>query len=220
MLLAVDTSTDDASVALYSKHGLLAERTWRSGRRHSEQILPAIDDLLRDIGAGPEQIEILAVALGPGSWSGLRVGLSLVKGVAVTRGLPVVGVGSLEILAYPHQRVGRPVVPVIKMGRDRYAVVEYRLRRRWGPTSEPRNVSLDELVAAIPEVALVCGDLSESLVTAIRRVRDEGVIFATPALNLRRAGYLAEIAWLRHSLGDYDDLISLEPIYLGSPVRS
>lgn len=219
MLLAFDTATHMAGAAVYGPQGLLAEATWHAGRGHSEQVMAMAQQLLANLGRGPEDLTAVGVALGPGSWSGLRVGLSLAKGVAMARGLPLLGVSSLETLAYPHQRTGRSVFPVIKLGRDRYALAEFRLRRSWSRIGDERNVSQEELLAALPDLALVCGDVDAELAAAITKTKGVGVVIPPPALSGRRTGYLAELAWLRFKAGERDDLVAMEPTYLGSGVK-
>lgn len=219
MLLALDTATQWAGVALYNHDGLLAESNWRAGRGHSTQVLPMVQQLLANLGAATGDLTGVGVALGPGSWSGLRTGMSLAKGIAIAGDLPILGISSLDTLAYPHQRTGRSVVAAIKLGRDRFAVAEYRLRRSWGHVGTERNVSRAELIAGIPELALVCGDIDPALAAAITASRSTGVVVPTAALGARRAGYLAEIAWTRLQAGERDDLVALEPTYLGNPVR-
>lgn len=219
MLLAIDTTNDYAGVAFYAQGGLLAEATWRAGRGHSAQVLAMIEQLLGNLGATKGELKALGVAIGPGSWSGLRVGLSTAKGLALGLSLPLLGVSSLEILAYPHQRTGRSVVPVLKLGRDRFGSAEYRLRRSWARVGAERNLSKAELLAQLPELALVCGDIDTKLAAEINASRGDAVVIPTPAQGLRRAGYLAEIAWSRFQAGERDDPVALEPIYLGSPVR-
>lgn len=219
MLLALDTATDWAGVALYSQQGLRAEANWQIGRGHSAQILPMVHQLLANIGATAADLSGVAVALGPGSWSGLRVGISTAKGIAIASNLPILGVSSLDTLAYPHQRTGRSVVAVLRLGRDRYAVAEYRLRRAWGRIGAERNLSRDELLAGLPELALVCGDVDRHLAAAINATKGAGVIVSMPALSARRTGYLAEIAWGRLQAGEHDDLVALEPTYLGAAVK-
>lgn len=219
MLLALDTTNDYAGVALYTQKGLLAEATWLVGRNHSAQVLQQAHQFLQNLGRSMDELTGVAVALGPGSWSGLRVGLSSAKGIALAANLPLLGISSLDVLAYPHQRTGRIVVPVIRLGRDRYAVAEYRLRRSWSRVGAERNVSRRELIDQLPELALVCGDIDVRLAAEINAARGDGVVVPTPALGARRSGYLAELAWLRLQAGERDDPITLEPQYLGQPVR-
>jgi len=107
MLLAIDTTSDWGGVALYNQPGLLAEANWQIGRGHSAQILPMIHQLLANTATTVADLTGVGVALGPGSWSGLRVGISLAKGIALAVNVPLLGVSSLDSLAYPHQRTGR-----------------------------------------------------------------------------------------------------------------
>ncbi|MBA3468997.1 MAG: tRNA (adenosine(37)-N6)-threonylcarbamoyltransferase complex dimerization subunit type 1 TsaB [Herpetosiphonaceae bacterium] len=219
MLLAIDTTSDWGGVALYNQPGLLAEANWQIGRGHSAQILPMIHQLLANTATTVDDLTGVGVALGPGSWSGLRVGLSLAKGIALAANVPLLGVSSLDTLAYPHQRTGRSVMAVLRLGRDRFAVAEYRLRRAWGKVGAERNLSRDELLASLPELALVCGEIDVRLAAAIVATKGAGVVVPMPALSARRAGYLAEIAWGRLQAGERDDLVALEPTYLGNAVK-
>ncbi len=99
MLLAIDTSTHYASVALHDGARLLSEHTWLANQDHTRTLLPNIQRLLADCRANLDGLTVVAVALGPGSFNGLRVGLSTAKGLALARNLPLVGVPTLELLA-------------------------------------------------------------------------------------------------------------------------
>ena len=220
MILAIDTTNSYAGVALYNDQGLLAEANWRAGRGHSAQALNMIQHLLSNVGSSTSQLTGVGIALGPGSWSGLRVGLSIAKGIVLAADLPLLGSSSLDILAYPHQRTGRIVVPVLKLGRERYATAEYRLRRAWGQVSPEKNVSRQELIEGLPELALVCGEIDLKLAAEINAHCGAGVVIPMPALGMRRAGYLAELAWIRLQAGERDDPVALEPLYLGQAVRT
>src|SRR6476469_3294105 len=156
MLLAIYTSTTQTVLACYSERGLLGECVWQSGRDHSSQLLPQLSLLLRHLGRGRDEISAVAVALGPGSWSGLRVGVSTAKGFALARGVPVIGIGTLDILAYQHDRTGMATIPLIRLGRERFAsgaTPRHADKRRW---IEPRNVTLAELAAETTGRALFC----------------------------------------------------------------
>lgn len=213
MLLAIDTSTADAGVACYDgDRGVLAECTWRAGRDHTAQLLPQIELALRHVGCARSDIHAVAVALGPGSWSGLRVGMSVAKGFALARNMPLIGVGTLQALAYQHRTPRARVTPIIQLGRGRVATLGE-------DALTAQNVTLAELAAAIDGPALFCGDLDAETRTALRRLLGERALFPSPAANLRRPAYLAELAWLRLSAGERDAIATLEPIYLGQPVR-
>lgn len=218
LLLAIDTSTNDSGVALYDGDRVLGECAWFSGRRHAEQVLPLIDLLLRNIDAMPSDLTAVAVATGPGSWSGLRVGMSLAKSLVLAREMPLIGVPTLAVLAFPHRHGVLPVVPMVRLGRDRYGTAVYRNTPTWGPLSEVCNLSLDEL-PTLTDVGLFCGDVDEAARTLLMERLGDAASFATGSNNVRRPAALAELAWNRLQVGQVDDLVSLEPMYLGSPVK-
>jgi tRNA threonylcarbamoyladenosine biosynthesis protein TsaB len=220
MLLAIDTSTTQTGLALYGAHGLLGECVWQSGRDHSAQLLPQLTLLLRHVGRAREEIAAVAVALGPGSWSGLRVGMSTAKGFALARGVPIIGVGTLDALVYQHARPGAATIPLIRLGRERFATGEPPKQGQGQRAIEPRNVSLAEIAAEATGRALFCGDVDAEVQAALRERLGGRALFPSPAASVRRPGYLAELAWRRLQSGDTDDLATLEPIYLGQAVRA
>lgn len=215
MLLALDTSNDYAGVALWDDRGLRGEATWFAGRMHTEQVLPQADLLLRHLDVGPRDLTAVAVATGPGSWSGLRAGMSLAKALAIGRGLPLVGVPTLDALAHGRRGIGAPVAALVRLGRARYALGRYQPRD--GCMQRQGDFELIGIGALVEAVAgmLVIGDLPPVL----EGHGDGGVIAAYPAERQRRAAFVAELGWQRHRRSDHDDLVALEPMYLGSPVR-
>jgi tRNA threonylcarbamoyladenosine biosynthesis protein TsaB len=217
MLLAIDTSNDYAGVALWNEHGLRGEATWLAGRQHTEQVLPQIDLLLRHADAIPRSLVVIVVATGPGSWSGLRAGMSLAKALAIGRGLPLIGVSTLDALAYGRRHAGLPVLALIRLGRDRFGAALYdEGPSGWGRSTEFETFTAGDIARSAPGRLLV-GDLPGDLGRAQAEV--PGARLAPVTENQRRAPYVAELAWMRHMRDDYDNLVALEPIYLGSPVR-
>ncbi len=218
MLLAIDTSNEYAGVALWDERGLRGEATWLAGRQHTEQLLPQVDLLLRNAGGSPRALSVVAVATGPGSWTGLRAGMSLAKALAVGRGLPVIGVASLDAVAYGCRDAGRRVLAVVRLGRDRFGAASYRAGSEgWEREGDFETLAADEIVARA-RGRLVVGDLPADLDPA--RAQTIGATLANATEHQRRAPYVAELAWARHLRHEYDSLVALEPIYLGSPVRS
>lgn len=218
MLLAIDTSTTYTGLALLDAGELIGEAAWASGRNHSAQLLPQLDLLMRHCGVGRTALRAVGVALGPGSWSGLRVGMSVAKGLALAGGLALLGVSTLECLAYQQQRPGLSIYPLIRLGRERFASAEFVLGDTLERRSPDRNVGLAELCAQVSGRALFCGDLDTTLREQIRQELGSRAHFPTPASNLRRPAFLAELAWARLQAGEQDDLAALEPLYLGEAV--
>lgn len=214
MLLAIDTSTADAGIAYYDgERGTLGECVWHAGRDHTAQLLPQIDLLLRHLHSARSDIQAIAVALGPGSWSGLRVGMSVAKGFALARDLPLIGIGTLQALMYQHRESRLRVVPIIQLGRGRVATLV-------GDAPEPQNMTLADLAATIHEPVLFCGDIHAETQAMLRRLLHDYARFPSPAASVRRPAYLAELAWRRLAAGERDSIATLEPIYLGQPVKA
>jgi tRNA threonylcarbamoyladenosine biosynthesis protein TsaB len=219
MLLAIDTSTIQTGLACYDQQGLLGECTWQSGRDHSAQLLPQLTLLLRHLGRARGEIRAIAVALGPGSWSGLRVGMSTAKGFALSRGVPIIGIGTLDALLYQYERPGATTIPLIRLGRERFATGTAHKHGARRTAIEPRNVTLAEISAETTGRALFCGDVDADVQAVLSERLGSRALFPSPAAIARRPGYLAELAWQRLQAGEGDDLATLEPIYLGEPVR-
>jgi tRNA threonylcarbamoyladenosine biosynthesis protein TsaB len=215
VLLAVDTSTRTTGVALYDGSNVLAESIWASADFHTVELAPAVAGILARSGASAQDLQALAVAIGPGSFTGLRIGLALVKGMALARRLPVVGVPTLDFLAAAQPLYEkRQLVALLRAGRGRLAVNWYRVEKaKWVFTGETAVHTLESLIERIQEPVAVCGELTAEERRVLGRDRKQ-VLLATPAQSLRRPAYLAEVAWKRWQAGQVDNPASLAPVYL------
>ena len=220
MLLAIDTSTRNASVALFDGTRVVASRAWWSVVNHSAELMPAIVQVLASRGVKPRSLDAVAVALGPGGFSALRTGLSAAKGMAMASRMPIVGVNSLDLEAYPFRNAGPAVCALIEAGRGEAASAlafgSGALNRlRDDRISGPDDL-LDEIEALQPESVLFCG---EGLAPWAGQVRDRlgRRALLCHALPSGRAESLAALAWARLDNGDADDLDSLQPNYLRMP---
>lgn len=214
MLLAVDTSTAQVGLALFDGDHVLGELTWASRAHHTEQVPPAIAELLGRVGVKMEAVQALGVALGPGSFTSLRVGLSLTKGIALARHLPLIGIPTLDVIAAAQALRDLPLAAVLQAGRGRLAVGWYHaLEDGWQADGPAKVQTVDELSAQIKSPTIVCGELSSEERQQLARKR-VNVSLATPAGCVRRPALLAELAWKRWQAGESDDPASLAPIYL------
>jgi tRNA threonylcarbamoyladenosine biosynthesis protein TsaB len=218
MLLALDTSTHISGIALFDGR-LRAEVAWDSGRNHTAQILPQLDLLLGQSQIARGDLRAVAVARGPGSWSGLRVGMSIAKGICLAAGLPLLGISTLDAIASQQPPLPMPVFPLIRLGRDRFATAEFRVQGVLDRREADRNVGLHELCVGIDDRAFFCGDIELAVQEELLRLLGERAAFPPPPAQLRRPGYLAALAWQRFVAGERDDLVTLEPIYLGEAVK-
>lgn len=213
MLLAVDTSTAQVGLAIYDGSQVIAEYAWRSSQRHTVELAPAISELLTRCGLTMDGVRALGVALGPGSFTSLRVGLALVKGLALARQLPLIGIPTLDILAAAQPSSKLPLAAVIQAGRGRLAFGWYKSSKNvWQAKGPARVVTLDALAAEIESPSILCGELTSE--ERQKLTKHANVHLASPAQAVRRPAVLAELAWRRWQSGHVDDEASLAPIYL------
>lgn len=218
MQLAIDTSTDIASLALVKDDQLIAELTWRCGQNHTIQLLPNLEYLLRQAKLDLRSVNGIIVARGPGSFNGLRVGLSTAKGLAFSLGIPVVAVNTLEAEAYQHAETGLPICPIFNAGRGEITTAVYQARAGGWQQLVPEHITtLEVLCSQITSTTVFCGEFSMSLAPQLTQRLGQQAIVSPPATQLRRAGFLAELGLKRFKAGDYDEVTNLQPRYLRGP---
>jgi tRNA threonylcarbamoyladenosine biosynthesis protein TsaB len=209
-------------VALYDGSRLLGEAAWITADHHTVELAPSVDDLLHRCGVAIKQVTALGVALGPGSFTGLRIGLALAKGIALAHRLPIIGIPSLDVTAasIPPQNI--PLIATLQAGRGRLAVDWYHAEAGvWQSDVKLEVVTAQVLAERLDGECVVGGELSGAE-RQILASRGEHIRLTSPANSLRRPGLLAELAWNRWQTGDTDDPASLAPIYLhiGEPIPS
>ena len=220
MLLALDTSTPQIGLALYDGARIVAEHLWVSKARHTIELAPAVAQMLSQTGTDISQVAAVGVAIGPGSFTSLRVGLAFGKGLAMSRALPLVGIPTLDILAAQVAvDTSRPLACVLAAGRGRLALGWYSASENGWQAAGSASVTTAEAVAAeVTSATLLTGEL-----TAAERqllLKNENILLASPAASARRPGILAELAFRRWQAGQTDPAASLAPIYLhiGDPI--
>lgn len=221
MLLAIDTATRTISLALHDGNALLAEQTMMAGNQHSTLLGPQIQSMFRLCEVGIAQLTAIGVAIGPGSYSGLRVGISFAKALAAARKIPAVGVPTLDILAaaYPAGTGRADLVVVAQAGRGRIIAGQYKWQKiRWTAQNDsPQLLEWEALFEQMTGPTHLTGEVSEEGRSALAAAREKGaqVVLATAANRIRRAGFLAEEALRRLSEGkDTYNAARLMPIYL------
>ena len=222
MLLAMDTSTAQIGLGLYDGVQVMGECVWHSGLHHTQELAPALAELLRRAEVRLERLQALGVAIGPGSFTSLRVGLAFAKGLALARHLPILGIPTLDILAasmpIPGGSVETPkarrLAAVVQAGRGRLAVGWYRAgEHAWEAEAVPFVTTAEEMADTIHKRVLICGELTaEDRQRLARKFRN--VTLASPAQCVRRPAILAELAWEKWRTGQAEPAASLAPIYL------
>jgi tRNA threonylcarbamoyladenosine biosynthesis protein TsaB len=221
VLLAIDTSTRNVGIAVYDGIQVLSESIWASHDYHTVELAPAIAEILARANQQMRDITLVAVATGPGSYTGLRIGMAVAKGIALASHLPIIGIPTLDIVAESQPTsAGIPLAAVLQAGRGRLAVGWYAVSDgRWQLTPPIEITDALKLTRLINEPTLVSGELSDEQQHTLAR-KYKNVILASPAHSLRRPSLLAELAWKRWQAGEVDDPASLSPTYVnvGQPI--
>lgn len=214
MLLAIDTSTARIGLALYDGASVPGELAWQSGLHHTEELAPALAELLRRVGIKIEAVAALGVALGPGSFTSLRVGLAFVKGLVIARHIPVIGIPTLDIVAGAVPLSEKRLAAVVQAGRGRLALGWYKAgENEWQADGPAKVTTADELEDSIHKPVIICGEMSADERRTLAR-RFKNVTLASPAQCVRRPAILAELAWQKWQAGQIDLAAGLAPIYL------
>lgn len=218
MILAIDTATRWAGLALHDGTAVIAEHGWRCLNNHTVELSPAILEMFKRAKITAVDLNAIAVAIGPGSYTGLRVGLALAKGLALANQTPLIGVSTLDILAAACGSLPEPLLVVAEAGRSRICAATYHWKERkgWQPVGEPVIESWENLLPTLPPPMTLMGEITAEAAKLIRAANKQFHI-APPGASVRRAGYLAELAWQRFRKGQTDEASSLMPIYLKNP---
>ncbi len=224
MQLAIETSSLVSSVALGDSKKLYGELTVQAGLTHSEQLVPHIDMLLAACGKKKQDLTSIAVSIGPGSFTGLRIGLATAKMMAFALQIPIVGISTMEVLAYQGMYADRLIAVHVDAQKKMVYEALYRFQ---GTTLEvvqepvilPQEEALQKLLSRNEKV-LFMGDgaiLGEKRIIAAQEgagVAAEDFCLAPPTLRIPRAGALLEAAKERTDQGLFDDVVTLVPFYM------
>jgi len=214
MLLAVDTSTQTMGLALYDGIQVAGEMLWQTKTHHTVELAPAVEELLKRCSVRPADLKAIACALGPGSFTSLRIGLALAKGMSLSLKIPMLGVPTLDFLVASQPLLDTPMAAVLPAGRGRLAVGWYQNKESCWVSEGPATImTAEDLSAQIKESTYICGEFdAEERQTLSRKWKN--AVLASPAQCVRHPGMLAELAWKRFQAGEQDEPISLSPIYL------
>ncbi|MGB9640390.1 MAG: tRNA (adenosine(37)-N6)-threonylcarbamoyltransferase complex dimerization subunit type 1 TsaB [Anaerolineales bacterium] len=212
-ILAIDTSTHAIGIALLNHEQILCEHTWQSADYHTVELAPMVQQALLRSQISSENLSAIAVALGPGSFTGLRIGLALAKGLALAAHIPLIGIPTLDILANSQPPQETHMLCLLRTGRGRLAIRAYqRYHQEWQAQDNYEVLTLAEILQKIDQPTWVCGEISTEERAQLRS--HPMIKLASPAQCVRRPAVLAELAFQRLQKKKFDDPISLTPIYL------
>lgn len=222
MILAIDTATRVISLALHDGARLLAERTWRTENVHTVELAPQVALLLDQAHVRPSALTAVAVCIGPGSYTGVRIGLAYAKGLALALGRPVIGISTFAISLMAAPFDARTAAVLVPAGRGRHILARFERGNAgssWRQVGEPALhdvAGLGRELQAAP-AAVIVGEwdgLPQDLVAELAISSQ----VAAPHDAVRRAGALAEAAWRRRrdEANTTAEGGELRPLYFGT----
>ena len=204
-ILAIDTSTASGSIALLEDDRLIAELTTCSQKTHAERLLPSIKGLLEGADARIEEIDCFAVTKGPGSFTGLRIGLSTVKGLAWSLHKPVIGVSTLEALAMNIPYADKPICPILDARKKEVYAGIYRCDgNRLERIMDDKAIKPAVLLENIKEPTIFIGSGIDVIFNSEPRTPNPKLVFAPSHLWLIRAVNIGLLAWKKFKGGEVD----------------
>jgi tRNA threonylcarbamoyladenosine biosynthesis protein TsaB len=217
IILGIETATMTGGLALMDEGKLIAEYTLNMKTTHSSRLMPALDWILKDALLDKNQIDGIAISTGPGSFTGLRIGLATAKGLALGLDIPLIGIGTLDALA---NNVSYPAYQVC-------AILDARKKEVYSAFYKCENdvlvkkshyqvISPAELVDQIHEKTIMLGDAIDVYGEYFKEKLGDLVVFAPDAQRLPRAAVVAEMGLAKLKLGEILDLASSEPYYIRS----
>jgi tRNA threonylcarbamoyladenosine biosynthesis protein TsaB len=217
LVLALDTASDVAGVALFEDGALLGEVTWRTHQAHSRELLPSLDWLLARVGRQKQQIAGICVCLGPGSYAGMRVGISTAKALAFGLEASLVGVGRLAAEALPiAEASGGRVVAIQAAGRAELAWAAYRMELdELQELMAPLLTPVVDLASVVEPGDSVTGDIDRLDAATVGALTHRGCRLAPQPPS--RVVAVARLGLNRLARGEIDNPDTLVPLYLRAP---
>jgi tRNA threonylcarbamoyladenosine biosynthesis protein TsaB len=217
LVLALDTSSKSGSVGLVKDGAVFVEFLINAEINHSETIMPAISETFRIAKTELSEVDFFSFAMGPGAFTGLRIGAGIMKGLALATGKPVVGVSSLDALAcnYPCGNPGSYLCPMLDAKRDEvYAAVYRGAEGRWEKTGPEVVAPPREFLASLNGECVFLGDGALRYEALIKESLPGRCRVLPAALGLIRASAVGMLGIEKFSRGNFLDLLTFTPVYL------
>ncbi len=228
MHLAIDTVTSVAGVATIRDNGEIdAGLSWHAGRNHTAELFPAIEGILKQSRITRSDLSGVIVAVGPGSFTGIRIGLATAKGLAIGLDLPLAGVGTLAAATYAFWWTGKTVWGVLDAGRGQVVGAPFHgsglngTALDWGRVAEDQIMTPEELAEAVRSGdgadAVLCGEIPGGVLETVRTAVPESVKIFDGPMGIGRVQSLAILGWSRLAADDADDPMTVAPTYARPP---
>jgi tRNA threonylcarbamoyladenosine biosynthesis protein TsaB len=217
-ILGIETSTKTGSVAVLSERGVAAQYSLNIEITHSERMMSTVDRVLKDTGIGVRDMDGFAVAIGPGSFTGLRIALATVKGLALATNKPVAAVPTLQALAANLPFAAYPVCPMLDARKNEVYAGAYRFEGNgFLPIIPETAISIKDLSKRISGKTVFTGEAAHIYRSEIENQFGESALFAPLSASLPSAASVAEIGLEIIKRGMHTDPDTIRPLYIRRP---
>jgi tRNA threonylcarbamoyladenosine biosynthesis protein TsaB len=217
-ILGIESSTKTGSVAVVSDDGVIGQYSLNIEVTHSERLMSTVDRVLKDTGLRIADIDGFAVAIGPGSFTGLRIGLATVKGLALATNKPLAAVPTLQALAWNLPYAAYPICPLLDARKNEVYAAMYRFEgTALVHLMAEAVISLSQLAERISGKTVFTGEASHRFRDQIKEIFGDRALFAPPSATLPSAATVAEIGLTMIKSGKQADPDSLTPMYIRRP---
>ena len=214
-ILSVDTATKSCSVAVIDDKAVISEYTVNHQDTHSKFLMGMIHTILNICHLTAKDLDGFAVTIGPGSFTGLRIGLSAIKGLALATDKPVVGISTLEVLAYQIFGSDKLICPMMDARRNEVYTARYHFKNQKLESKQlPQAVSPDKAIENINEPSIFVGDGAALYQDLIKNTLGPMAVFTNFTQYYIRASTVGQIAMHRFMSNDIDDVSLIEPFYI------
>lgn len=214
-ILGVDTATMTSGIGVIQEGKTLTDFRYDVRFTHSEVLLSHIDRLLKALSLRLEDLDGFSISLGPGSFTGLRIGLATIKGLSFASGKPVVGVPTLDALAFLTRGCRYPVVPIIDAKKYQIYAAVYTARGNGVERKTPYLVvELPELIKRIPEEVAFTGPGIKMFGSELKKAMGQRAHLLRGEKTLPSGAAVAYLGWEKFRKNEKEDSFSLEPLYV------
>lgn len=216
-ILGVDTATPIGSVGLIDGDTLVAEHTLNIFQEHSSRLMLAIDSVLKGGNTSVAELDACAVGIGPGSFTGVRIGVATVKSICYALDTPIVGVSTLAAIAYNLRWTDAVICPILDARRGEIYGAAFQGGTDWQRLSEDRCLTIDAFLDTLPPSEKPLRFIGDGLLTYGDAVRDRlgtAAAFASPLFNVPRGAAIAALGAEALQAGRADDYWTLVPNYV------
>ena len=210
IVIAMETSGQVGSVALARDDGLIDERVFEKGLRHGTDLIPTLDDLFTKHHLDRDDVGLIAVSVGPGSYTGLRVGIATAKALSFALDVPLVGVPAPDAMVRNLEPRGGAWV-LINARREHLYLSEYRAENgQWQSASDHQVIPIEQVVSRLKPDVMLLGDGVPVLAKAL----DRDIDAAPEDAWIPRARFIASLGFQHWRTEHHDERLTVEPLYL------